>query len=107
MKNKYLVKMAGIGESYIVLVDKDIWDWLDYQTKHPCPDRLADSMWSFLNEEHDSKKDMIEWYRTVPPDERATYVNEIDPSFNTIIEVMKFVKKNNINIVSECEFAIY
>lgn len=35
MKNKYLVNMNGIGEHYHMLIDKDLWDWLDYQGKNP------------------------------------------------------------------------
>ena len=105
---KYIIKMAGIGESYLLLVDKDVWDWAtDYTGKNPCPSRVADSMWSQLNDEHDSKKEMIEDYAGRAPDERAAYLMETEKYFGTISELMKFVKKNNITIAGEEELAIY
>ena len=106
MINKYLIRMAGIGESYCTIVDKDIWNWLDYGTKCKCPDRLADAMWKAISEEHDDKQDMIDYFLRCSPDERAAYVTELTPYFSSIIDMMKYIKNNNINIVSEREFII-
>ncbi len=107
--NRYIINMIGIGESYLMLVSKDLWDWVtDYSGKTPCPKRLEDKMWELIGDEFEDRLDMLSHFSSRVPDDRTSYLTELDevPYLDDVMDVMKYVKKHNINVVSECSLVI-
>jgi hypothetical protein len=108
--NKYLIHRIGIGEIEIMFVDKDIWDWLEYNCKSPCPDRLADAIWKELGDygdrAHDTKEDMVKWLSRQTPDNRSTYVTFLEKVFFNMKDAINYMNKNNFSVIDEMQLVI-
>jgi len=126
MQERYLIELRGGGDTYIHLVEKEVFDWV---TSSEQPGRKAgDSSW-FETEEHVPKviwdsimkcPEANDWF----PDgldvtigsynnDRALHLgstfgeDDLFPSFNTTAEMMEWVNKNNIRVVDSFAGYIY
>lgn len=93
----YLATTHDVKDSYIYLIDQELYDWI--QTGENPPKEIVD-LFDYEYGGYDSCEDVKRW------DTRATSIQSLDhlECFFSIGEMMAYVQKNNIEIKGEFDF---
>lgn len=130
VQNMYLVVLQGQGDTYIKIVDKEIFDWINkdidketlkngFSIDKSCPISVRLNKWQ-LEKEY-LKKECNSFNDFYPIVTRGSYNNdkamfttgiinkETDKEliFYSISDALKYIKNNNINIVNTYEGMVY
>ena len=123
MKKLYLVHLIGIGEQEIKLVTKEVFDWI---VNPETPGRKSEDEIGWIDEtpslildeirkdretinymtQNNGEKLVVDVTSSTYENDRALYAPSVK-EFDSISQAMKYVKKNDIEIVDEYEGGIY
>ena len=111
--DKYLITLTGMGsELECCLVDKDIWDWINNNTQK-IPEFLKNEFKTTQSKYGGTLQNLenelldIEDSGFGDMNDKALFVVGCFDWFSSIMEINKYCRDNNINIIGEYVGAIY
>lgn len=94
----YLITLTGQGDTNIVIVNKDEWDFIN--DAKPLPYKI--------------KKELKEWYQDClenvggsTDNDRALFMTCVKKIYHNIKDAMEYIKENDIEIVDGFNGCIY
>ncbi len=106
MKKAYLLKLEGGGDIVIKLISKEIFHWInsDYQSKQSSYDEVLSEVIA-----HEMNKKHVKITRGSFENDRAIYasMHANGMIFDSIKELNRYLKKNEIELEDEYHGCIY
>ena len=113
----YLINLQGQGDTYICIVDKNTWDWIENGSER-IPEYLKEN---FIEQQlhyggsiegiQDELLDLEEEFRDGNSgsidNDRALFVSSCYKTFYSLKEAIDFIKENDIDIEDEYQGYIY
>jgi len=110
--DKYLLNVNGQGDTNFCVVDKNVWDWV-HNNDTTFPDFLKDEFrknyGNHYSSKHDIENEILDVEESINGDENDKALT-VMCCFNyawSVMDLNKYCRKHNINIVGEYTGLIY
>jgi hypothetical protein len=111
MKDLYLISVSGQGDTHNMLIEKDLWDWIHspFDNKE-IPQQLKDAIIETEGEFHPSD---VHIGAMSYVNDRAMYCenmcedDNVHSFYNKTVDMINFIKDNDINVVACWDGYIY